>query len=88
MSAFSMRDASLALASMLEVKCRVRSSVQVSKSKMGLILDLNTFTRPDILDQQKQKVPVHLDMSRGLVKNRLLDAIFLPGCQSLGQWFE
>ena len=55
---------------------------------MGMILDLNTLTRPDILDQQKQKVPVHLDMSRGLVMNRLLDAIFLPGCQSLGQWFE
>ena len=43
---------------------------------MGLILDLNTLTRPDILDQQKQKVPVHLDMSRGLIMNRLLDAIF------------
>ena len=87
MSASSMRDSSPASASVLEVKCNVESS-QVSKSRMWLILDLNNLTHPDSLDQQYQSAPGQLDMSSGLSTNRILDAIFLPGCQSHGQLFE
>ena len=80
------RFTSLSIHAGSQMLCQVECS-QVSKSRMRLILDLNTLTCPDILDQQWQSVPGQFHMSRGQLTYIFLDANISPGCQSLGLCF-